>query len=201
MLLVGLTGGIGAGKSTVAMRFAELGAHIIDADKLARDAVAPGSEGLRALVSAFGTEVLDKDGALNRPALGQLVFSDPQARDRLEQIVHPEVSRLSTLAIEHWRQIDPSGIVIYDIPLLVESKNAYEFDAVVVLAVPPATRIERLVSLRGMNRDEAQRRVQSQATEEKRIARADYIIDASSTVEHTLEQVDAIWSQLQASHS
>jgi dephospho-CoA kinase len=201
MLLVGLTGGIGAGKSTVAARFAELGAHIIDADQLARDAVAPGSAGLAQVVAAFGSEILDSTGALDRAALGGIVFADPEARTRLEGIVHPEVSRLSSEAIARWREMDPTGIVVYDIPLLVESKNVYSFDAVVVLTAPNATRIDRLVSLRGMNYAEAQRRVDSQVTEEQRLARADYVIDASTTLENTLAQVDAIWSQLQARNS
>lgn len=201
MLLVGLTGGIGAGKSTVAARFAELGAHIIDADQLARDAVAPGSAGLAQVVAAFGSEILDSTGALDRAALGGIVFADPEARTRLEGIVHPVVSRLSSEAIARWREMDPTGIVVYDIPLLVESKNVYSFDAVVVLTAPNATRIDRLVSLRGMNYAEAQRRVDSQVTEEQRLARADYVIDASTTLENTLAQVDAIWSQLQARNS
>jgi dephospho-CoA kinase len=201
MLLVGLTGGIGAGKSTVAARFAELGAHIIDADQLARDAVAPGTIGLALVVAAFGSEILDSAGSLDRAALGAIVFADPEARTRLEDIVHPEVSRLSSEAIARWRATDPTGIVVYDIPLLVESKNVYAFDAVVVLAVPNATRIERLVSLRGMSHDEALRRVESQATEEQRLARADYVIDSSTSLENTLAQVDTVWSQLQTRNS
>jgi len=201
MLLVGLTGGIGAGKSTVAARLAELGAHIIDADQLARDAVAPGSPGLAQVAATFGSEILDATGALDRAALGGIVFADHEARTRLEGIVHPEVSRLSGEAIARWRESDPTGIVIYDIPLLVESKNAYNFDAVVVLTVPNATRIDRLVSLRGMSQDEAQRRVAAQATEDQRRERADYIIDASTTLENTLAQVDTVWSQLQARNS
>ena len=201
MLLVGLTGGIGAGKSTVAARLADLGAHVIDADQLARDAVAPGSPGLAQVVAAFGSEVLDSTGSLDRAALGGIVFADPDARTRLEDIVHPEVSRLSSEAIARWREMDSTGIVVYDIPLLVESKNVYSFDAVVVLTAPNATRIDRLVSLRGMTPQEAQRRVDSQATEEQRLARADFVIDASTTLESTLAQVDAIWSQLQARNS
>lgn len=201
MLLVGLTGGIGAGKSTVAARFAELGAHIIDADQLARDAVAPGTIGLALVVAAFGSEILDSAGSVDRAALGAIVFADPEARTRLEDIVHPEVSRLSSEAIARWRATDPTGIVVYDIPLLVESKNVYSFDAVVVLAVPNATRIDRLVSLRGMSHDEALRRVESQATEEQRLARADYVIDASTSLENTLAQVDTVWSQLQTRNS
>ena len=201
MLLVGLTGGIGAGKSTVASRFAELGAHIIDADQLARDAVAPGSAGLAQVVLTFGSEILDSNGALDRAALGAIVFADHEARTRLESIVHPEVSRLSSEAIARWRELDPTGIVVYDIPLLVESKNIYDFDAVVVLTAPNATRIDRLVSLRGMSHDEAQRRVEAQATEDQRLARADYVIDASTTLADTLAQVDEVWSQLQARNS
>lgn len=199
MLLVGLTGGIGAGKSTVAAQLKERGAHVIDADQLAREAVAPGSDGLASLRDAFGPSILTSDGSLDRAALGQLVFKDEASRKTLESIVHPQVKRLSEAAIEQYRAAYPHGVVIYDIPLLVESKNSYDFDRVVVVSASPELRASRLVELRGMSPDEAGRRIAAQATEAERLAIATDVIDANGTLEETHKQVDSLWTELEQS--
>ena len=197
-MLIGLTGGIASGKSTVARRLAELGAVVVDADVLAREVVAPGTPGLAKVVERFGPGVLAADGSLDRAALGALVFDDPQARRDLEAITHPEVRRLSAQAIDAAREADPDGVFVYDIPLLVEADRVREWDAIVVVDAPAEERVRRLVGLRGMDEEQAWRRVRSQATDEQRLAVADVVIDASGTVEHTLEQVDALWARIAA---
>src|SRR5690349_10361227 len=173
MLMVGLTGGIGAGKSAVAARLAAHGAVVIDADKLAREAVAPGSDGLSQVVAAFGRGVLGPDGALDRPALGRLVFADADARKRLEQIVHPFVrARTAELVAT----APPDAVVVNDVPLLVEAGLAGAYEVVVVVLADEATRIARLVRDRGMTTDEARARIRAQATDDQRRAVADVIV-------------------------
>jgi dephospho-CoA kinase len=199
MRLIGLTGGIGAGKSTIAARLASHGAQVVDADQMARLAVATGTPALGAIVARFGTGVLLESGELNRPALGAIVFSDEQARLDLESIVHPAVHAMTRSAFDSIQAEFPDAIVVYDIPLLVEAKNRYPFDLVVVAHAPAAVRIQRLVDLRGMPLDQAQSRVASQASDDERLAVADVVIDTSGTIEHTNEQVDALWDSLQSS--
>jgi dephospho-CoA kinase len=196
--LIGLTGGIASGKSTVARRLAESGAVVVDADQLAREAVAPGSPGLAAVAAEFGPSILAADGALDRPALGAIVFADADARARLNAIVHPEVGRLSRARFGEALAEDPAAVVVYDVPLLAESRGAHEFDRVVVVHAPAEERIRRLVEFRGMAEDEARRRVLAQATDEERLAMADDVIDASGTLGATLEQADALWARLTA---
>lgn len=198
MDVIGLTGGIAAGKSAIAARLAALGAVVIDADQLAREAVAPGSPGLAAIRERFGDDVLGPDGALDRPALGARVFSDPEARIALNAIVHPEVRRLYREQLVRIEKDDPQAIVVYDVPLLVESRSADEFSTIVVAHAPAEQRVERLVTLRGMDRAAAQDRVDAQATDAERLAVADVVIDTSGTIAHTLEQVDALWERLVA---
>ncbi|MCU1437773.1 MAG: dephospho-CoA kinase [Naasia sp.] len=198
MPLIGLTGGIASGKSTVARRLAELGAAVVDADVLSRDAVAPGSPGLRAVYREFGDGVLTADGSLDRPALGAIVFADGDARERLNAIVHPEVSRLSHAAFAAAIAADPDAVVVYDVPLLVEAGRADEFDSVVVVHAPAEERIRRMVQLRGMAAEEAERRVRAQASDQERLAIADHVIDASRTLEDTLAAVDSLWGTLRA---
>lgn len=198
MDVIGLTGGIAAGKSTVAARLAEHGAVIIDADELAREAVAAGSPGLAAVVQHFGSAVLDADGALDRAALGAIVFGDAAARAALNAIVHPEVHRLYRNRLAAIAAENPDAIVVYDVPLLVESRSAGEFALVVVAHAPAETRVERLVALRGLDRASAHDRVAAQASDEERLAIADVVIDTSGTIERTIEQVDALWQRLVA---
>ncbi|MDO8338864.1 MAG: dephospho-CoA kinase [Microcella sp.] len=198
MDVIGLTGGIAAGKSAVAARLAELGAVVIDADRLAREVVEPGTPGLAAIVHRFGDAVLAPDGSLDRARLGSLVFADVSARRDLNAIVHPEVQRrYGELVVEAFAR-DADAIVVYDVPLLAEARAASEFALVVVVDAPPEVRIDRLVSLRGMSRADARARIDAQIPDAERRAMADVVIDASGTLEHTLEQVDALWERLVA---
>lgn len=196
MDVVGLTGGIAAGKSTVARRLAELGAVVIDADQLARDAVQPGSPGLAAIVDRFSAAVLAEDGSLDRPALGRIVFADDEARQALNGIVHPEVRRLYADAVADARARDPRAVIVYDVPLLAEARAADEFGTIVVVDAPAPVRIERLVTLRGMERAEAENRVAAQISDADRRAMADVVIDSSGSVDDTLAQTDALWQRL-----
>jgi dephospho-CoA kinase len=197
MPIVALTGGIAAGKSTVTAVLEELGALVVDADALARQAVEPGSRGLSAIVSRFGEGILDPSGSLNRAALGEIVFSDAQARVDLERIVHPIVGDLSKAAFSRASAEQPGRVLIYAIPLLAESARQSEFDLVVVVHAPSQERVRRLVELRGLSESEASARVQSQATDAERLALADIVIDAGGTQEQTLARAHALYSVLQ----
>lgn len=190
MLMVGLTGGIGAGKSVVAGRLAELGAVVIDSDRLAREVVEPGTDGLREVVEEFGREVLGPDGALDRPALGRLVFGDDAARRRLEAIVHPRVRARSAELIA---AAPPDAVVVNDIPLLVESGIGAGFDLVVVVLAGEETRLRRLAGARGMTVEEARARMAAQATDEQRRAAADVVLDNDGSREDLLAAVDRLW--------
>jgi dephospho-CoA kinase len=190
MLKVGLTGGIGAGKSEVARRLAELGAIVIDSDRLAREVVEPGTEGLAEVVAAFGPEVLGPDGALDRPALGRRVFGDEAARRRLEAIIHPRVRARSAELIA---AAPPDAVVVNDIPLLVESGVGAGFDVVVVVAASEETRLRRLARSRGMSADEARSRMAAQATDEQRRAAADVVLDNDGSLEDLRAAVDRLW--------
>jgi len=193
---IALTGGIAAGKSTVGARLAELGAVVVDADGLAREAVAPGSEGLARIAESFGTAVIAEDGSLDRAALGAIVFADPDRRRELEGITHPVVRRLAAERMSAAESADPTAVVVYDVPLLVESGPDHGFELVVVAHAPAAVRIERMVALRGMDRAEAERRVGAQASDAERLAIADVVIDTDGTLDATLEQVDRLWERV-----
>jgi dephospho-CoA kinase len=196
--LIALTGGIAAGKSTVTRRFAELGAVTIDADQLAREAVAPGSSGLEAIRRRFGEQVIGADGSLDRPALGAIVFADDKARLDLNGITHPAVKDLLAGKLAAIRSTDADAVVVYDIPLLAETggRRGGQFEYVVVVEAPAGQRIERLVTLRGMARDEAERRIGSQASDEERRYLADVVIDSGGTLDETLRQVDEVWQRI-----
>ncbi|PZF29796.1 dephospho-CoA kinase [Curtobacterium sp. MCPF17_051] len=200
MHIIGLTGGIAAGKSTVSRRWTEHGAVLVDADRLARDAVAPGSPGLAQVAERFGSSVIAADGSLDRPALGSIVFADPAARKDLEAITHPEVWRLAQQAFDAAEAADPDAVVVYDVPLLAEARGSrpLRFDAVVVVDAPAAQRIERLVEHRGMPRDEAERRVAAQASDADRLALADHVVDATGTLEQTIRSADEVWARITA---
>ena len=195
-MLVALTGGIAAGKSTVARVLAECGATVVDADQLARDAVAPGSPGLEAVVQAFGSGVLTEEGALDRPALGGLVFGDESARLRLEAIIHPEVARLSSEAFARARAADPKGVIIYDVPLLVEAGRASEFDAVIVVEASDEVRLARLIEERKMTEEAARARMSAQATNAERRAVADYVISTATSFDDTRREAEAVYQAL-----
>ena len=193
MLRVGLTGGIGAGKSEVSRRLAAQGAVIIDADAAARDVVAPGTPGLTEVIEAFGPGVLLPDGTLDRARLGDLVFADPEQRARLNEIIHPKVgARMSELE----QAADPTAIVVHDVPLITENGLASAYDVVVVVDVPPRTQIDRLVKQRGMTRDQAKARIAAQATREQRLAIADMVVDNSSSLTELDRQVGDLWAEL-----
>lgn len=194
--LIGLTGGIASGKSTIAARLAELGAVVVDADRIAREVVEPGTPALAAIGDAFGPGVIAADGSLDRPALGAIVFADAAALRVLNGITHPAVLRESTARFRSAAEADPDAIVVYDVPLLVESDNDYAFDLVVVAHAEAATRARRLVELRGMDEQEATRRIGSQASDAERLAVADVVIDTDGTLAQTLAQVDALWDRL-----
>ncbi len=197
MRLIGLTGGIAAGKSTIGRRLAQHGAIRIDADDLARDAVAPGSPGLARVVQRFGSGVLRADATLDRAALGARVFGDAAALGELNAIVHPEVRRLFRERVERARAEDPDAIVVYEVPLLVETAARDEpWDHIVVAEADADTRIARMMSLRGMSEDAARQRISQQASDEERRAVADAVIDTSGTEAETLEQADRLWRQL-----
>ena len=198
MLLVALTGGIASGKSTVARRLAEHGAVIVDADQVARQIVEPGEPALARIVEEFGPGVLAADGSLDRPALGAVVFGDPEGRLKLNAITHPAVSERSHALFAAAAAADPDAVVVYDVPLLVEAGRTDEFDLVVVVHAPAETRITRMIEHRGMTCEEAQRRLSSQATDAERLAVADVVIDADGTLDETLIQADALWENLRA---
>jgi dephospho-CoA kinase len=196
MFRIGLTGGIAAGKSVATTRLAELGAVVIDHDLLAREAVVPGSVGLAEIVEAFGPGVLTPDGSLDRPGLGALVFVDAAARTRLNDIVHPEVRRLSAEREAKAAAADPTAVIVHDIPLLVESGQAGHFHLVVVVHAPAEQRVRRLVEVRGLSEDAARARVASQASDDERLAAADFTLDGSGSEDDLRAQVDTLWQRV-----
>jgi len=190
---VGLTGGVASGKSTVSAMLAELGAVVIDADQLAREVVAPGTEGLAEVVAAFGTEVLTADVALDRPAMGAIVFGDETKRRVLEGIVHP---RVRARAAEIEAGAPEGAVIVHDIPLLAETGQAAAFDAVIVVDVPVETQLERMVDLRGMPREDAEARVAAQASRDDRLAIATHVVDNTGTLAQLRARVDAVYADL-----
>ena len=196
LLRVGLTGGIGSGKSEVARRLAEHGAVLIDADVAARRVVEPGSPGLAQVAAAFGDEVLRPDGALNRERLGEIVFGDPGLRAKLNAIVHPLVREWMQEAERAAVRADGDAIVVHDVPLLAESRGKAGFDAVIVVDVPPDLQLERLVSQRGMTPDQARGRLAAQASREQRLAIADLVIDNSGSLADLDRRVAEVWADL-----
>lgn len=201
MLLVALTGGIAAGKSTIGAQLEELGAIRIDADQLARAAVAPGSAGLEQIAARFGRELVTESGELDRAALGSIVFSDAQALQQLNAIVHPEVQRLFEAQLlevaRAERENGEQSVVVYEIPLLAETAAANRsWDLVVTAEAPVETRVARMQELRGMSEEAARARIAQQADDESRRALADTVIDTGGTPEHTHDQVVRLWQQL-----
>jgi dephospho-CoA kinase len=198
VLRVGLTGGIGSGKSEVSRRLAAHGAVIIDADVAAREVVAPGTPGLAQIAEAFGPEVLSPDGALDRERLGAIVFRDPALRAKLNAIVHPLVGGWMRAAER--AAADPARddlIVVHDVPLLAENRRAGDFDLVIVVDVPPELQVERLVSQRGMTPDQARARMAAQASRPQRLAVADLVIDNSGSLDDLDRRVAGVWADLQ----
>lgn len=195
---VALTGGIATGKSHVRMRFESLGVPTIDADLLARDAVAKGTAGLAAVVRRFGADVCDADGTLNRRKVGAIVFRDPEARRDLEKIVHPYVREM----MDRWFvSLDPERVpfAVADIPLLFEGQREGDFDAVIVTACEPETQLRRLMARDALGEVEARQRIAAQWPLEQKIAKADYVIRTDGTFDETNRQIEAVVSQLRSS--
>jgi dephospho-CoA kinase len=194
VLLIGLTGGIGSGKSTVARLLERRGAVVIDADQLAREAVAKGTPGFDLVVEAFGPDIVTPDGDLDRSALAERIFSDPRQRSTLEAIVHPEVARRFSDQVAAYRATD--RVVVYVTPLLVELGLAPAFDAVIVVTASPHLRVSRVASDRGLPPDEVRRRMATQATDEQRAEVADVLIDNDGSLAELQPQADRLWSDL-----
>ncbi|GAA1429842.1 dephospho-CoA kinase [Streptomyces thermospinosisporus] len=193
MLKVGLTGGIGAGKSEVSRLLVECGAVLIDADRIAREVVAPGTPGLAAVVEAFGEEVLAPDGSLDRPKLGSIVFSDPEKLAVLNSIVHPLVGARSR---ELEEAAADDAVVVHDVPLLTENGLAPLYDVVIVVDASPETQLDRLVRLRGMSEADARARMAAQATREQRREIADIVIDNDVPLPELERRVKEVWAEL-----
>jgi dephospho-CoA kinase len=192
--MVGLTGGIGSGKSTVAALLVARGAVVVDADQIAREVVEPGMPALAALVEEFGPEILRADGSLDRAALAERAFADEESKKKLEAITHPVIGE------EFLRQVaaaPPDGIVVHDVPLLVESKRGIEYGGVIVVVAPREVRLRRLEQ-RGVPRDDAERRMAHQATDDERAAVATWIVDNAGDLADLERQIDAIWPELEA---
>lgn len=208
MYRVGLTGGIGSGKSTVARRLEELGAHVIDADAVARTILAPGSDGLGEVAERFGSDVLDERGELVRQTLADIVFNDDRARADLDAITHPRIAaRIASLVAEHERAEVSDGpdvpprIVVVDHPLLVETGQAKHFPDVIVVVAEVETRVARLVAHRGLREDDARARVAAQATDEERIAASTHVVRNDGTRDDLRGRVDEIHAELVAAAS
>jgi dephospho-CoA kinase len=199
VLRVGLTGGIGSGKSEVSRRLAEHGAVLVDADVAAREVVVPGSPGLARIAETFGPGVLRPDGSLNRERLGEIVFGDPELRVKLNEIVHPLVREWMQAAEQAAvRAAAPPGpVVVHDVPLLAESRGRAGFDLVIVVDVPPGVQAERLVRLRRLPAEQAQARMAAQASREERLAVADIVIDNSGSLADLDRRVAEVWADLE----
>jgi dephospho-CoA kinase len=195
MILIGLTGGIGSGKSTVSARLAELGARVIDADAITREVQRPGTEVFAAIVERFGDGVVAADGSLDRAALAAKVFGDPEELKALTDIVHPAVG--VTIAERMAEAAGTDDVVVLDVPLLVESGRD-DMAAMVVVDLDPEVAVQRLVEHRGFTEEDARARISRQASREDRLAKADKVLDNSGTVEHLLAQVDGAWPWIQA---
>jgi len=188
-MLIALTGGIGSGKTTVASRWAELGATEIDADILAREVVEPGSEGLSAVTARFGDQVLNPDGSLDRAALAAVAFSTKETRKDLEALLHP---RIQELAAERVKGLE--GTIVYIIPLLAETNSKLNFDRIVTVSCDEAVRLDRLITLRGMSKEEALSRIAAQASDAEREAKADTIIDSNCPMDELLARADEVFT-------
>lgn len=201
MYLIGLTGGIASGKTVVARRLAEHGAVHIDADELARLVVEPGEAALAEIEREFGSEVIGSDGRLDRAGLAAIIFVDPERRAALNAVTHPAVKRRAAQLIAEATAADPDAVIVYDVPLLVEAgvDSEHAFDLVVVVNASTETRIRRLVELRGLTREEAVHRLNSQVSDTERLAIADVVIDSNGELEGTLQQADRLWELVRRS--
>lgn len=193
-MIIGLTGGIASGKSTVGRMLTERGAKLVDADEVAREIVRPGEPALEAIASLFGQAVLHPDGTLNRQALGDIVFRDKEQLSRLESITHPAIRKRMQARIHSYESQSPSGLTVADVPLLYETKQEALYEGIMVVYVPAELQLERLMARSGMPREEASRRISLQMDMEEKRERADWLIDNSGTLEETDRQVDRFWN-------
>ena len=198
MLRVGLTGGIGSGKSTVCKGFARLGAKVLDADEVAREVVLPGKPAWTKLRETFGSEFFHSDGKLRRGKLRRLVFADPELRSRLNAIVHPEVMRAIERRSEEMTSLAEDAVVLVDVPLLLEVGVAHRFDKVIVVYVRESVQIERLRQRDGLSIEEAGQALSAQMDLGEKVKQADFVIDNSGTLEETQSQVERVWKELLA---
>ncbi|HKO97039.1 MAG TPA: dephospho-CoA kinase [Pyrinomonadaceae bacterium] len=196
MLRVGLTGSIGVGKSFVAGVFAELGCHVMDADDVARDVVAPGSEALARIVSEFGATMLQANGALDRQKLGAVVFANSGKRKRLNLLLHPYIIHEQDLRLREWEATDPQGIGIVDAALMIESGGSKRFDKLIVVHCRPEIQLARLMARNNFSREEAEQRIKSQMSQEEKLAFADYAIDTSDGFEDTRKRAEEVYRAL-----
>ena len=196
MLRVGLTGSIGVGKSFVASVFEELGCHVLDADDTAREVVAPGSGGLEEIVRQFGTDMLQRDGTLDRQRLGSIVFANDEKRELLNSILHPRIIQRQDEILRDWEIDDPNGIAIVDAALMIESGGYKRFDKLIVVHCRPEVQLERLMLRNGLSQAEAQRRIDSQMPQSEKQKFADYLIDTSDGFEPTRKRTKQVHEQL-----
>ena len=196
MLKVGLTGSIAVGKSYVTSLFEELGCHVLDADQTAREVVQPGTDGLRAVVEALGTEVLNDDGTLNRSRLAELIFADARQRERLNSILHPFIISRQDEVMHEWEAGDPDGIGIIDAALMIESGGYKQFDKLIVVHCRPEVQLERLMLRTGLALEQARQRIASQMSQEEKQKYADYLIDSSDGFDITRARVVQVYKQL-----
>jgi dephospho-CoA kinase len=201
MLRVGLTGSIGVGKSFVAGVLAELGCHVLDADLTAREVVEPNSVALKRLVAEYGPEVLQPDGALDRARLGALVFGDAQRRSTLNSILHPYIIARQDELLREWEAVDPEGIAIVDAALMIESGGYKRFDKLIVVHCRPEIQLQRLMLRNALSREEAEKRISAQMSQEEKKKFADYLIDTSEGFDDTRRQTEQVYASLQNSIS
>lgn len=195
-LILGITGNIASGKSTIAGAFARLGAALVDADQLARDVVAPKSPVLQTLVARFGAEILLPEGSLDRERLGQIIFTDSVARQDLNQIMHPAIGQLAVERLQQLKKKPGLSLVVYEAPLLFEAGAEGRVDQVLVVKIEPQVQVQRLMQRDQLDEVAAQQRIATQMPQGEKLARADYVIDNSGTVAEALQQVDSLWQEL-----
>ncbi|MBD1401064.1 dephospho-CoA kinase [Pelovirga terrestris] len=193
-MILGVTGNIASGKSSVCRELARRGAPVVDADQLAREVVAPDSPVLEQLVAAFGEKILKADGSLDREYLGALVFSDPSARERLNAIIHPAIAALSVQRLQQLR--DTAPLVIYEAPLLYEVGAETRVDKVLLVTIDPAVQLARLMERDGLDEQSARQRIAAQMPQDQKIARADYLVDNSASRAETIAQIEELWPLL-----
>ncbi len=195
-LILGVTGNIASGKSLVAGALAKKGAALVDADQLAREVVAPGSPVLQQLVTRFGKEILLPGGALDRDRLGEIIFADASAREALNRIIHPAIAELAVARLRRLKQDPRVPLVVYEAPLLFEAGAEGRVDRVLVVQIDPQIQLQRLMARDQLDEAAARQRIAAQLSQEEKLARADYTIDNSGSIEETLQQVASLWQQL-----